>query len=187
MSSVHPHALGTPPVLKVPAPSNSKLSTSASEPSPMGKTWTLIWPERLPPVVTCNTMTCRLSSGSALPASFSTNQDEPTIMLAASWVAPLSAKKGVKAWSGSSAMAGSAAPSMPDVEAGPVNPMVAYVSSAISGNWDTNAGFKPAALQDVLKPVLNAPSGTLTNRGCSELPNTALNVSLLFTMFTKKR
>ena len=73
---------------------------------------------------------------------------------------------------------------MPEVEAGPVKPMVAYVSSAISGNMAKNAGLMPEALQLGLKLVLNAPLGTFTNRGCSLLPNTALKVSLASIMST---
>ena len=73
---------------------------------------------------------------------------------------------------------------MPEVDAGPVKPMVAYVSSAISGNCATNAGLSPEAFQLELKPVLNAPLGTFTNKGCSLLPNTALNVSLASIMST---
>ena len=59
---------------------------------------------------------------------------------------------------------------MPEVVAGPVKPMVAYVSSAISGKLATKAGLMPDALQEGLRLELKAPAGTLTYIAVSALP-----------------
>ena len=123
-----------------------------------------------PDVVTCMIKLCKFSSGRALPASERTYQDEPTIMSEANEVAPSTKKNGVIGWFGSSTMLGSAAPSMPEVEAGPVKPMVAYVSSTISGKLAKKAGLMPDALQEELKFVLYAPAGTFTYIAVSALP-----------------
>ena len=53
---------------------------------------------------------------------------------------------------------------MPEVEAGPVRPIVAYVSSANSGKTGKNAGLIPEAFQELLKGLLNAPAGVFTSR-----------------------
>ena len=74
----------------------------------------------------------------------------------------------------SSTMEGSAAPAIPEVEAGPVKPIVAYVSSAMSGNTGKNAGLMPEAFHDELNVLLNAPAGVLINKLAWSLPNTAL-------------
>ena len=51
---------------------------------------------------------------------------------------------------------------MPDVDAGPVKPMVAYVSSARSGNTGKKAGLMPDAFHELLNGLLNAPPGVFT-------------------------
>ena len=71
-------------------------------------------------------------------------------------------------------MLGSEAPDKPDAEAGPVRPMVAYVSSTKSGNKSKNAGLIPEAFQVGLALELNAPEGVLTMSVSALLPNTAL-------------
>ena len=63
---------------------------------------------------------------------------------------------------------------MPDVDAGPVKPIVAYVSSAKSGNTGKNAGLMPEAFQELLNGLLKAPAGVFTNKLDWSLPNTAL-------------
>ena len=65
--------------------------------------------------------------------------------------------------SASSTTEGSAAPAMPEVEAGPSKPMVAYVSSTKSGTNGMNAALMPDAFQLALNELLNAPAG------CSQL------------------
>ena len=59
----------------------------------------------------------------------------------------------------SSTIPGSSAFASPDIDAGPVNPMVAYVSSTRSGTAEKNAGLIPEAFQLALKGLLNTPSG----------------------------
>ena len=59
---------------------------------------------------------------------------------------------------------------MPEVEAGPVKPIVAYVSSARSGNTGKNAGLMPEAFQELLNELLNAPPGVITIRLASLFP-----------------
>ena len=73
---------------------------------------------------------------------------------------------------------------MPEVEAGPVKPIVAYVSSARSGNTGKNAGLIPEAFQELLNGLLNAPPGVFTNRFAWLLPNTPLMRSVGSCMFT---
>ena len=73
---------------------------------------------------------------------------------------------------------------MPEVEAGPVNPMVAYVSSARSGNTGKNAGLMPEAFQELLNGLLNAPPGVFTIKLAWSLPNTALMRSVASCMST---
>ena len=81
-------------------------------------------------------------------------------------------------------MEGSAAPAMPEVDAGPANPMVAYVSSAKSGNTGKNAGLMPEAFHELLNALLNTPAGVLMNRFAWSLPNTALIRSVASCMST---
>jgi hypothetical protein len=71
---------------------------------------------------------------------FNANQDDPTTKLLSMPKEPFSKKKGEITWLGSSAKLGSAAPSSPDVLAGPSRPIVAYVSSTKSGKDATKAG-----------------------------------------------
>ena len=89
-------------------------------------------------------------------------------------VAPSVKKYGVMGWLVSSTTLGSAAPGIPEEEAGPANPMVAYVSSAKSGKTGKKAGLIPDALHEELNALLNAPSGVEIESGYWSLPNTAL-------------
>ena len=125
-----------------------------------------------------------LASGSPFDAVFKMYHDAPVNVVASSKVAPLVAKNGVTGWLGSSTMEGSAAPGMPEADAGPLSPMVAYVSSAKSGNTPKNAGLIPDAFQEELNWLLNAPIGTSMLNPASSLPYTALMRSVGWTMFT---
>ena len=69
--------------------------------------------------------TCKLALGKPLAAVFKTYQEAPVRVVLSKLVALGVKKNGVMGWLASSTMDGSAAPAMPDVEAGPVNPMVA--------------------------------------------------------------
>ena len=82
-------------------------------------------------------------SGNPLAAVFNTYQEAPVKVELSRFVAPGVKKNGVTACKESSTTAGSAAPAMPEVDAGPVKPMVAYVSSAISGKKDRKFGLMP--------------------------------------------
>ena len=124
----------------------------------------------MPEDVTCMIRHCKSSLGRALPASDSTNQDDPTSMSATNDVAPSSKKNGEMGWAGSSTSVGSEASAMPEAEAATSNPMVAYESSAISGAMPKKAGLIPDALHEALKSVLKAPSGALTYMAVSALP-----------------
>ena len=73
---------------------------------------------------------------------------------------------------------------MPEVEAGPVKPIVAYESSASSGNTGKNAGLMPEAFQELLNALLNAPSGVFTSKLAWSLPNTALMRSVASCIWT---
>ena len=74
---------------------------------------------------------------------------------------------------------------MPDDPAGPSNPIVTYVSSAISGAKLKNAGLIPEALQLELYEELKAPSGVDISNGAWLFPNTALILSVGLTISTK--
>ena len=113
-------------------------------------------------MVTCITKTCKFSSGNPLAAVFNTYHEEPVSVLLNTPVEPGVRKNGVMGWVLSSTTEGSAAPAMPDVDAGPSNPMVAYVSSAKSGNTGKKAGLMPEAFHALLKALLNTPSGAST-------------------------
>ena len=128
----------------------------------------------LPDVVTCITRTRPLASGKPLAAVFNTYHDAPVKVVLVRFVAPGVKKYGVMACVASSTIEGSAAPTMPEVDAGPDKPIVAYVSSAKSGNTGKNAGLMPEAFQELLKALLNAPAGVFTNKLAWSLPNTAL-------------
>ena len=69
-------------------------------------------------------------------------------------VAPLFPKNVVTGLFESCTKLGSAAPAMPDVDAGPVKPMVAYESSANSGYTAKNAGLMPEAFQLTFRALL---------------------------------
>ena len=87
-------------------------------------------------------------------------------------------------WVGSDTRVGSEAPAKPEVEAGPSKPSVPNVSSTNSGKLVKNAGLRPEAFQEGFRVELNAPSGTFTERGVSELPKTALILSPALGIFT---
>ena len=105
-----------------------------------------------------------MASGKPLAAVFKMYQEAPVKVVLSRFVAPGVRKYGVMGWLVSSTIEGSAAPAMPEVEAGPVKPIVAYVSSAKSGNTGKNAGLMPEAFQELLNALLNAPAGVLINR-----------------------
>ena len=71
---------------------------------------------------------------------------------------------------------------MPEVAAGPVKPMVAYVSSANSGKTGKNAGLMPEAFQEAFKGLLNTPLGVFKIKLAWSLPKTALIRSVSFTI-----
>ena len=66
-----------------------------------------------------------LESGNPLAAVFRTYHDAPVSVLLSKLVAPSVTKNGLNGCVESSTREGSAAPSIPEVEAGPVKPMVA--------------------------------------------------------------
>ena len=68
-----------------------------------------------------------------------------------------------------SAKSGFTAPA-PASDAGPVNPMVAYVSSAISGYSATKADAKPEAFHEALRSLLKTPPGVWIRKPSSLLP-----------------
>ena len=68
--------------------------------------------------------TLPVASGRPLAAVFNTYQEEPTGVVASRAVAPSFKKNGTIGWAGSSTNEGSAAPTKPDVAAGPSSPMV---------------------------------------------------------------
>ena len=78
-----------------------------------------------PDVVTCMMSTRPLESGNPLAAVFNTYQEDPVRVVLSRLVDSSIKKKGVMGCIESSTMEGSAAPSMPEVDAGPVKPMVA--------------------------------------------------------------
>ena len=119
-----------------------------------------------------------------MPAVFNTYQEAPVNVVLTKSVAPGVKKYGVMGCVASSTMEGSAAPAMPDVEAGPVSPIVAYESSAKSGNTGKNAGLMPEAFHELLNGLLKAPPGVLTVKFDTSLPNTALMRSVAFCMST---
>ena len=82
---------------------------------------------------------------------------------------------------------GSAAFGRSKVDAGPSKPIVPNVSSPNSGKPATKSGLIPDAFQVALSVVLKAPSGTFTEIGVSELPNTALILSPALAIFTYTR
>ena len=73
---------------------------------------------------------------------------------------------------------GSAAPSMPEVEAGPSKPMVAKLSSAKSGTSGKKAALIPEAFQLALKVLLKMFAGVVITKFDWSLPNTAENLSV---------
>ena len=73
---------------------------------------------------------------------------------------------------------------MPEVDAGPSKPIVAYVSSAKSGTRGKNAALMPEAFQLALNVLLNAPAGVFTVKFASSLPNTALMRSVASCIWT---
>ena len=107
--------------------------------------------------MTCRINTRRSESGKAFDAVLRTYQDAPIAELLNSEVAPSVEKKGLIGWFESSTREGSAALDIPEVEAGPVRPIVAYVSSANSGKTGKNAGLIPEAFQELLKELLKTP------------------------------
>ena len=78
-----------------------------------------------PDVVTCMMSTRPLGSGNPLAAVFRTYHDAPVSVLLSKLVAPLVKKNGLTGCVESSTREGSAAPSIPEIEAGPVRPIVA--------------------------------------------------------------
>ena len=78
-----------------------------------------------PSVVICINKTRPLSSARPLLAVFKMYHDAPVKVLLSKIVAPSSKKNGVMGWLASSTTLGSAAPSKPEADAGPSNPMVA--------------------------------------------------------------
>ena len=90
------------------------------------------------------------ASGNPLAAVFKMYHEAPVSVVLSRLVAPAVKKYGVTGWLLSSTIEGSAAPAMPEVDAGPVKPTVAYVSSAKSGNTGKNAGLMPEAFQELL-------------------------------------
>jgi hypothetical protein len=99
-------------------------------------------------------------------------------------VAPSVIKYGEICSEVSSTMEGSATPAIPEADAGPSRPIVAYVSSAISGNNGKNTGLIPEAFQLAFTVFGNAPSGVLITRFDSLFPNTALIRSVGSSMLT---
>ena len=85
----------------------------------------MIWPEIEPAVVTCMMYTRPLASGKPLAAVFNTYHEAPVSVVLSRLVAPFVKKYGVMGWVASSTTDGSAAPAMPEVDAGPSKPMVA--------------------------------------------------------------
>ena len=124
------------------------------------------------------------ASGKPFAAVFNTYHEEPVSVVLTKFVAPGVKKYGVIGWLASSTMEGSAAPAIPEVDAGPVKPMVAYVSSARSGNTGKKAGLMPEAFQELLKGLLNAPAGVSKSKLAWSLPNTALMRSVASCMST---
>ena len=120
------------------------------------------------------TSTRPLASANPLEAVFKMYHEEPVMVLLTKEVDPSLRKNGVMGWFVSSTMLGSAASAKPEEAAGPSKPMVAYVSSAKSGNAGKNAGLMPDAFQLALKVLLNTPSGAETNNSALLLPNMAL-------------
>ena len=90
--------------------------------------------------------------------------EDPVKVLLSTDTAPSVWKYGVMGWAESSTMEGSAASVTPEVDAGPVKPMVANVSSANSGKVVKNAGLMPDAFQLELNALLYAPSGVLIDK-----------------------
>ena len=82
-------------------------------------------PVSAPDVVTCMISTRMSPSGKPFEAVFKMYHDAPVSVLLNKVVAPSVRKNGVMGCPASSTTAGSAAPAMPEAEAGPSSPTVA--------------------------------------------------------------
>ena len=129
----------------------------------------------------------RMSASPRALSPATTYHEDPTTVLASKLVAPSCRKKGVMGWVASSTTSGSSALANSLSLAGPSSPMVAYVSSTMSGYSAMNAAPNPLADHDKFHSLLKTPAGALTVMGASSNPYTALTRSNASGKLTCKR
>ena len=175
----------SPPPPKVPAPSKAMLTCCWSAPTPSGKTWKLIWPES------------QQQWSPASPTRGRCRQASPLAAVLSTW--PKCARKSA-AFKTRRAIGQevrpdllvhvlhnqreSAAPAMPEVDAGPVNRWWRRCRPPSRGTQWQERRVDARRVQELLNVAVERAPGVFTSKLAWSLPNTALMRSVASCMST---